>query len=99
LEILAPSVAISLSSIRTNTSHEPEHQRRVSDRFENRDDSWWSTGLIDAMSVLRSAFAAKADEFKDIEYGADHLQDARTHDTGQEFRPTAVMSGEDRTPA
>jgi len=53
--------------------------------------------LIDAMSVLRSAFAAKADEFKDIlKMGRTQLQDAVPMTLGQEFRTYAVMVGEDQ---
>ncbi len=52
--------------------------------------------LIDAMSVLRSAFAVKADEFKDIlKMGRTQLQDAVPMTLGQEFRTYAVMVGED----
>lgn len=53
--------------------------------------------LIDAMDVLRIAFAAKADEFKDIlKMGRTQLQDAVPMTLGQEFSTYAVMLQEDQ---
>ena len=54
-------------------------------------------GLIDAMDVLRTAFAAKADEFADVlKMGRTQLQDAVPMTLGQEFGTYAVMLGEDQ---
>ena len=53
-------------------------------------------GLVDAMAVLRRAFEAKADEFKDVlKMGRTQLQDAVPMTLGQEFGTYAVMLGED----
>jgi len=53
-------------------------------------------GLVDAMAVLRRAFEAKADEFKDVlKMGRTQLQDAVPMTLGQEFSTYAVMLGED----
>ncbi|MFE3328954.1 aspartate ammonia-lyase [Streptomyces sp. NPDC059176] len=52
--------------------------------------------LLDAMEVLRSAFAAKAEEFADVlKMGRTQLQDAVPMTLGQEFATYAVMVGED----
>src|SRR5208337_5550000 len=48
------------------------------------------------MAVLRGAFEAKSDEFKDvIKMGRTQLQDAVPMTLGQEFSTYAVMLGED----
>src|SRR5438105_6012582 len=53
-------------------------------------------GLVDAMAVLRGAFEAKAEEFKDVlKMGRTQLQDAVPMTLGQEFSTYAVMLGED----
>jgi aspartate ammonia-lyase len=53
-------------------------------------------GLVDAMAVLRRAFEAKAEEFKDmLKMGRTQLQDAVPMTLGQEFSTYAVMLGED----
>jgi aspartate ammonia-lyase len=52
--------------------------------------------LIDAMAILRAAFEAKAEEFKDVlKMGRTQLQDAVPMTLGQEFSTYAVMLGED----
>jgi len=52
--------------------------------------------LVDAMALLRHAFEAKADEFKDVlKMGRTQLQDAVPMTLGQEFSTYAVMLGED----
>src|SRR5438046_1834812 len=52
--------------------------------------------LIDAMVVLRRAFEAKAEEFKDVlKMGRTQLQDAVPMTLGQEFSTYEVMLGED----
>jgi aspartate ammonia-lyase len=52
--------------------------------------------LVDAMSVLRTSFERKADEFKhDLKMGRTQLQDAVPMTLGQEFSTFAVMLGED----
>ena len=52
--------------------------------------------LVGAMATLRDAFAAKADEFKDVlKMGRTQLQDAVPMTLGQEFMTYAVMLGED----
>jgi len=52
--------------------------------------------LLDAMALLRRAFAAKADEFADaLKIGRTQLQDAVPMTLGQELRAYAVMIGED----
>src|SRR6476646_2239773 len=52
--------------------------------------------LVDAMVVLRRAFEAKADEFRDVlKMGRTQLQDAVPLTLGQEFSTYAVMLGED----
>jgi aspartate ammonia-lyase len=52
--------------------------------------------LLAAMAELREAFAAKAEEFKDIlKIGRTQLQDAVPMTLGQEFSVYAVMLGED----
>jgi aspartate ammonia-lyase len=54
-------------------------------------------GLLDAMAVLRDAFAAKAEEFRDVlKMGRTQLQDAVPMTLGQEFSTYAVMLEEDR---
>ncbi|MGK5730301.1 aspartate ammonia-lyase [Streptomyces sp. URMC 124] len=53
--------------------------------------------LLEAMDVLRQAFAAKAEEFADVlKMGRTQLQDAVPMTLGQEFAAYAVMLGEDR---
>lgn len=53
-------------------------------------------GLLVAIAELRVAFAAKADEFKDIlKIGRTQLQDAVPMTLGQEFSTYAVMLHED----
>lgn len=53
--------------------------------------------LIDAMEVLRLAFEAKAEEFKDVlKMGRTQLQDAVPMTLGQEFSTYAVMIREDQ---
>jgi aspartate ammonia-lyase len=53
-------------------------------------------GLLAAMAELRLAFAAKAEEFKDVlKLGRTQLQDAVPMTLGQEFSTYAVMLGED----
>ncbi|MEV4437049.1 aspartate ammonia-lyase [Streptomyces sp. NPDC049555] len=53
--------------------------------------------LLEAMEVLRTAFAAKADEFRDVlKMGRTQLQDAVPMTLGQEFAAYAVMLAEDR---
>ena len=52
--------------------------------------------LVDAMAVLRRAFEAKAEEFRDVlKMGRTQLQDAVPMTLGQEFSTYAVMLGED----
>ncbi len=52
--------------------------------------------LIEAMAVLRHAFEAKAEEFKDVlKMGRTQLQDAVPMTLGQEFSTYAVMLDED----
>ena len=52
--------------------------------------------LVDAMAVLRHAFEAKAEEFRDVlKIGRTQLQDAVPMTLGQEFSTYAVMLGED----
>src|SRR5437867_4225902 len=52
--------------------------------------------LVDAMAVLRRAFAAKSEEFNDIiKMGRTQLQDAVPMTLGQEFSTYAVMLEED----
>jgi aspartate ammonia-lyase len=52
--------------------------------------------LVDAMVVLRRAFEAKAEEFRDVlKMGRTQLQDAVPMTLGQEFSTYAVMLGED----
>ena len=52
--------------------------------------------LIEAMAVLRAAFEAKSEEFKDVlKMGRTQLQDAVPMTLGQEFSTYAVMLGED----
>jgi aspartate ammonia-lyase len=52
--------------------------------------------LVDAMAVLRRAFEAKANEFRDVlKMGRTQLQDAVPMTLGQEFSTYAVMLGED----
>ncbi len=54
--------------------------------------------LLDAMEILETSFAAKADEFHDvIKMGRTQLQDAVPMTLGQEFRTYSVMIGEDRS--
>ncbi|GAA2725182.1 MULTISPECIES: aspartate ammonia-lyase [Streptomyces] len=53
--------------------------------------------LLEAMEVLRTAFAAKAGEFRDVlKMGRTQLQDAVPMTLGQEFAAYAVMLAEDR---
>ena len=53
-------------------------------------------GLLSAMAGLREAFAAKAEEFKDVlKIGRTQLQDAVPMTLGQEFSTYAVMLHED----
>ncbi len=60
--------------------------------------TWFGiVGLIDAMDVLRRAFEAKAEEFKDVlKMGRTQLQDAVPMTLGQEFSTYAVMIEEDQ---
>ncbi|MEV6229769.1 aspartate ammonia-lyase [Saccharopolyspora shandongensis] len=52
--------------------------------------------LLDSMTVLRQAFADKADEFADVlKMGRTQLQDAVPMTLGQEFATYAVMLSED----
>jgi aspartate ammonia-lyase len=52
--------------------------------------------LVDAMALLRHAFANKAEEFRDVlKMGRTQLQDAVPMTLGQEFSTYAVMLGED----
>src|SRR6478672_8913500 len=52
--------------------------------------------LVDAMAVLRRAFEAKSEEFRDVlKMGRTQLQDAVPMTLGQEFSTYAVMLGED----
>ena len=52
--------------------------------------------LVEAMEVLRRAFDAKANEFRDVlKMGRTQLQDAVPMTLGQEFSTYAVMLGED----
>jgi aspartate ammonia-lyase len=52
--------------------------------------------LVDAMAILRRAFEAKAEEFRDVlKMGRTQLQDAVPMTLGQEFSTYAVMVGED----
>lgn len=54
--------------------------------------------LLEAMTVLREAFAAKAEEFRDIlKMGRTQLQDAVPMTLGQEFSAYAVMLEEDQS--
>ncbi|MFD5030763.1 aspartate ammonia-lyase [Streptomyces sp. NPDC058405] len=54
--------------------------------------------LLDAMAILREAFAAKAEEFCDIlKMGRTQLQDAVPMTLGQEFSAYVVMLEEDRS--
>jgi aspartate ammonia-lyase len=54
--------------------------------------------LLDAMGVLREAFAAKAEEFRDVlKMGRTQLQDAVPMTLGQEFSTYAVMLEEDQS--
>lgn len=56
------------------------------------------SGLAEAMSILRNAFAAKAAEFRDVvKMGRTQLQDAVPMTLGQEFGAYAVMLGEDES--
>jgi aspartate ammonia-lyase len=55
-------------------------------------------GLVDAMAVLRRAFEAKANEFRDVlKMGRTQLQDAVPMTLGQEFSTYAVMLGRMKT--
>ncbi|MGO4759768.1 lyase family protein, partial [Streptomyces sp. 2MCAF27] len=55
-------------------------------------------GLLAAMEILREAFAAKAEEFRDIlKMGRTQLQDAVPMTLGQEFLAYAVMLEEDQS--
>jgi aspartate ammonia-lyase len=57
---------------------------------------WSAERLLEAMGVLRVAFAAKADSFMDVvKIGRTQLQDAVPMTLGQEFMAYAVMIGED----
>jgi len=57
---------------------------------------WSAERLLEAMGVLRVAFAAKADTFMDVvKLGRTQLQDAVPMTLGQEFMAYAVMIGED----
>jgi aspartate ammonia-lyase len=57
---------------------------------------WGINRLIAALSILRSAFAHKADEFSDyLKMGRTQLQDAVPMTLGQEFGTYAVMMEED----
>jgi aspartate ammonia-lyase len=57
---------------------------------------WAAERLLEAMGVLRVAFAAKADTFMDVvKIGRTQLQDAVPMTLGQEFTAYAVMIGED----
>ena len=53
--------------------------------------------LVEAMAVLRRAFEAKSEEFRDIiKMGRTQLQDAVPMTLGQEFSTYAVMLAEDQ---
>ncbi len=57
---------------------------------------WAAERLLEAMGVLRVAFAAKAGTFMDVvKIGRTQLQDAVPMTLGQEFTAYAVMIGED----
>jgi aspartate ammonia-lyase len=57
---------------------------------------WSAERLLEAMGVLRVAFAAKGDTFMDVvKIGRTQLQDAVPMTLGQEFTAYAVMIGED----
>jgi aspartate ammonia-lyase len=57
---------------------------------------WSAERLLEAMGLLRVAFAAKADTFMDVvKIGRTQLQDAVPMTLGQEFMAYAVMIGED----
>ena len=57
---------------------------------------WSAERLLEAMGVLRVAFAAKADTLMDVvKVGRTQLQDAVPMTLGQEFTAYAVMIGED----
>ena len=57
---------------------------------------WSAERLLEAMGVLRIAFAAKADTLMDVmKIGRTQLQDAVPMTLGQEFTAYAVMIGED----
>jgi aspartate ammonia-lyase len=57
---------------------------------------WSAERLLEAMGVLRVAFAAKADTLMDVvKVGRTQLQDAVPMTLGQEFMAYAVMIGED----
>lgn len=52
--------------------------------------------LMEAMTIVKTSFANKAEEFKDvIKMGRTQLQDAVPMTLGQEFKTYAVMIGED----
>ncbi|WP_374999687.1 aspartate ammonia-lyase [Aeromicrobium sp. CTD01-1L150] len=54
--------------------------------------------LLEAMQVLESSFASKAEEFRGVlKMGRTQLQDAVPMTLGQEFGTYAVMLGEDRS--
>ena len=59
--------------------------------------AWFGIGrLLLAMSALRGAFEAKAEEFKNVlKIGRTQLQDAVPMTLGQEFLAFAIMIGED----
>ena len=53
--------------------------------------------LLEAMEVLETSFAAKAEEFRDVlKMGRTQLQDAVPMTLGQEFRTYSLMIAEDR---
>jgi aspartate ammonia-lyase len=57
---------------------------------------WSADHLLEAMSILRCAFEAKAEEFMAvIKVGRTQMQDAVPMTLGQEFMAYAVMIGED----
>jgi aspartate ammonia-lyase len=59
--------------------------------------AWFGIGrLLNEMALLRTAFEAKAHQFKDVlKIGRTQLQDAVPMTLGQEFSAFAVMIGED----
>ncbi|MFO1074199.1 MAG: aspartate ammonia-lyase [Geminicoccaceae bacterium] len=61
--------------------------------------AWWGIArLVQAMAILRAAFAAKSAEFADVlKMGRTQLQDAVPMTLGQEFGTYALMLAEDES--